>query len=62
MAGHARVSFRDAAGKESTADLALVPAEMLAAGTAVAGVPVEAGPGSLFGLVLVGDDRRACGV
>lgn len=32
MAGHAVVSFRDAAGKESTADLALVPAEMLAAG------------------------------
>ena len=32
MAGHARVSFRDVAGKESTAELALVPAEMLAAG------------------------------
>jgi len=32
MAGHTAVSFRDAAGKESTADLALVPAEMLAAG------------------------------
>jgi hypothetical protein len=32
MAGHATVSFRDAAGKESTADLALVPAEKLAAG------------------------------
>ena len=32
MACHARVSFRDVAGRESTADLALVPAEMLAAG------------------------------
>jgi hypothetical protein len=32
MVGDARVSFRDAAGKESTADLALVPAERLVAG------------------------------
>lgn len=32
MAGDATVSFRDAAGMESTADLALVPVEMLAAG------------------------------
>lgn len=32
MAGDARVSFRDAAGKESAADLAVVPVEQLAAG------------------------------
>jgi hypothetical protein len=32
MAGDATVSFRDTAGVESTADLALVPAEMLAGG------------------------------
>jgi hypothetical protein len=32
MAGDARVSFRDAAGKESVADLAVVPVEQLAAG------------------------------
>jgi L-ascorbate metabolism protein UlaG (beta-lactamase superfamily) len=32
MAGDTRVSFRDAAGKESAADLALVPVEQLAAG------------------------------
>jgi len=32
MAGDAQVSFRDAAGKESVADLALVPVDQLAAG------------------------------
>lgn len=32
MAGDVRVSFRDAAGGESSADLAVVPAEVLAAG------------------------------
>jgi hypothetical protein len=32
MAGDARVSFRDAAGKESVGDLAVVPVEQLAAG------------------------------
>jgi len=32
MAGEARVSFRDAAGRESAADLAVVSAEVLAAG------------------------------
>lgn len=32
MAGDAQASFRDAAGRESTASLALVPAEVLAAG------------------------------
>jgi hypothetical protein len=32
MAGDARVSFRDAAGRESEAGLALVSAEVLAAG------------------------------
>src|SRR5258707_7588515 len=61
MAGDARVSFRDAAGRESKAGLALVSAEVPAGGPWRGGGP-GAGAGRPFGRGLVGAATGGAGV